>query len=61
MSREDKTAVLQAMKKMKKANRNVDDFEEEQNFGNKSRRNDDEDGGIVDSIINAVSNFKKNR
>lgn len=61
MSREDKTAVLQAMKKMKKANRNVDDFEEEQNSGNKSRRNDDEDGGIVDSIINAVSNFKKNR
>lgn len=61
MSREDKTAVLQAMKKMKKANRNVDDFEEEQNFGNKSRRDDDEDGGIVDSIINAVSNFKKNR
>ena len=57
MSREDKSAVLQAMKKMKKANRNVDDIEQGQNSSNKSRRNDDEDGGIVDSIINAVSNF----
>lgn len=60
MGREDKSAVLQAMKKLKKANRDVDDSEQTQS-GKKSFRNDDEDGSIADSIINAVSNFKKNR
>ncbi len=61
MGREDKTAVLQAMKKLKKANRNVDDVEQTQTSGKKNFRNDDDDdGSIVDSIINAVSNFKKN-
>lgn len=57
----DKSAVLQAMKKMKKANRDVDNAEQNQNSGKKGFRNDDEDGGLADSIINAVSNFKKNR
>ena len=61
MSREDKSAVLQAMKKMKRANRDVDDMEQSQNSGSKGFRNDEEDGGIADSIINAVSNFRKNR
>ena len=61
MSREDKSAVLQAMKKMKRANRDVDDMEQNQNSGSKGFRNDEEDGGIADSIINAVSNFRKNR
>lgn len=61
MSREDKSAVLQAMKKMKRANRDVDDMEQNQNSGSKGFKNDDEDGGIADSIINAVSNFRKNR
>ena len=61
MGREDKAAVLQAMKKLKKANRNVDDAEQVQNSGSKGFRNDDEDGGIADRIINAVSNLKKNR
>lgn len=61
MGREDKTAVLQAMKKLKKANRNVDDIEQTQTSGKKNFKNDDDDdGSIVDSIINAVSNFKKN-
>ena len=60
MSREDKSAVLQAMKKMKRANRDVDDMEQNQNSGSKGFRNDEEDGGIADSIINAVSNFKRN-
>ena len=61
MSREDKSAVLQAMKKMKRANRDVDAMEQNQNSGSKGFRNDEEDGGIADSIINAVSNFRKNR
>ncbi len=61
MGREDKTAVLQAMKKLKKANRNVDDIEQTQTSGKKNFNNyDDDDGSIVDSIINAVSNFKRN-
>ncbi|MBR6012841.1 MAG: hypothetical protein IK062_03535 [Selenomonadaceae bacterium] len=58
MSSDDKSAVLQAMRKMKKANRNVDDIEERGNSGNKRRRNDDDDESIIDSIIDAVSNFK---
>ena len=57
MSSNDKSAVLQAMKKMKKANKNVDDMEQGKNSGNKSRR-DDDGGSIADSIINAVSNFR---
>lgn len=57
MSKEDKTAVLQAMKKMKKANKNVDDIDEMQNSGSK-RFKDDADEGIADSIINAVKNFR---
>lgn len=61
MGREDKTAVLQAMKKLKKANRNVDDIEQTQTSGKKNFKNDDDDdGSIIDSIIDAVSNFKKN-
>ena len=60
MGREDKTAVLQAMKKLKKANRNVDDIEQTQTAGKKTFKDDDDDDSIVDSIINAVSNFKKN-
>ena len=54
---EDKSAVLQAMKKVKKANKNIVDSEQAKTSGNKSRRNDD-DESIVDSIINAVSNFR---
>lgn len=57
MSKDDKSAVLQAMKKLKKANRNVDDIDQSKNSGGKNRKNDDDDS-IVDSIINAVSNFK---
>ncbi|MBQ7703818.1 MAG: hypothetical protein IJT73_00075 [Selenomonadaceae bacterium] len=57
MSSEDKSAVLQAMKKMKKANKNVVDSEQVKTSGGKSRKNDD-DENIVDSIINAVSNFR---
>ena len=55
---EDKSAVLQAMKKMKKANKKIADSEQEKNSGGKNRRNDDEDESILDSIINAVSNFR---
>ena len=55
----DKSAVLQAMKKMKKANRDVDDIEQNQNSGKKGFKNDDEDGGLVDDIINAVKKFKR--
>jgi len=58
MSKEDKSAVLQAMKKMKKANKNIDDIDQEQGSGNKSVKND-ADEGIADSIINAVRNFAK--
>lgn len=55
---EDKSAVLQAMKKMKKANKKIADSEQAKNSGGKNRRNDDEDESILDSIINAVSNFR---
>jgi len=58
MSKEDKSAVLQAMKKMKRANKNIDDIDQEQGSGNKSVKND-ADEGIADSIINAVRNFAK--
>ena len=54
---EDKSAVLQAMKKMKKANKKIADSEQAKNSGGKNRRNDD-DESILDSIINAVSNFR---
>lgn len=57
MNKEDKAAVLQAMKKLKRANRNVDDIDQAENSGGKNRKNKDDDS-IVDSIINAVSNLK---
>ena len=59
MSREDKAAVLQAMKKLKKSHK-PEDSEQLQNSGSKGFKNDDEDGSIAESIINAVSNFKRN-
>lgn len=57
MSKEDKAAVLQAMKKMKRANRNVDDSEQSNSAGNKNIR-DDDDESIADKIIGAVRKLK---
>ena len=54
---EDKSAVLQAMKKMKKANKNIIDSDQVKSSGSKSRRNDD-DESIAEKIIGAVSNLK---
>lgn len=57
MSKEDKSAVLQAMKKMKKANKNVADTEQT-NSGSRSFKGEDRED-ISDRIVNAVSNLKK--
>lgn len=57
MSKEDKAAVLQAMKKMKRANRNVEDSEQSNSAGNKNIR-DDSDESIADKIIGAVRKLK---
>lgn len=57
MGKEDKAAVLQAMKKMKRANRNVEDSEQSNSAGNKNIR-DDSDESIADKIIGAVRKLK---
>ena len=56
MSQEDKTAVLMAAKKLKRT-KGKPDIDSESNSGSKNFKNDKEDEGIVDSIINAVSKF----
>lgn len=57
MSKDDKSAVLQAMKKLKRANRDVDDSDQNISSGNKKARNDSNDS-IADKIIGAVRNLK---
>lgn len=57
MKREDKSAVLAAAKKLKRSNRNVDDGDSVRDSGKKNFRNENDDEGIADSIINAVRNF----
>lgn len=52
---EDKSAVLQAMKKMKNANKKIADKEQVKSSGGKNSRGD---GNVAEKVINAVSNLK---
>lgn len=56
MSREDKSAVLMAAKKLKRV-KNKPDIDSETTSGKKNFKNNDDDEGIFDSIIDAVSKF----
>ena len=57
MSKDDKAAVLQAMKKMKRANRDVENSEQSDTSGKKNIKSDS-DESIADKIIGAVRNLK---
>ena len=58
MSKEDKNAVLMAARKLKRNNRKPGDIDSVSDSDSKKFRNDDDDEGIVDGILNAVSKFK---
>lgn len=55
MSNDNKSAVLQAMKKMKNANKKIADKEQVKSSGGKNSKGDE---SIAEKIFNAVSNLK---